>query len=52
MGVLPYSAEGVAGLLEFFLVLGGLAGAVIYAMVTRPKVEELPTEEGLHPEEL
>ena len=52
MGVLPYSAEGVAGLLEFFLVLGGLAGAVIYATVTRPKVEELPTEEGLQPEEL
>lgn len=52
MGVLPYSAEGLAGLVEFFLVLCGLAGAVIYATVTRPKEEELPIEDGLQLEEL
>ena len=52
VGVLPSSAQGVAGLVELFLVLGGLASAVIYATVTRPKEEALPTEERLQPEDL
>jgi uncharacterized membrane protein YedE/YeeE len=37
MGALPASAESAAGIVELLLVLGALVGAVIFAVVTKPK---------------
>ncbi len=38
---LPASAETAAVIVELLLVFGGLVGAVVYALVTKPKDAEL-----------
>jgi hypothetical protein len=44
MGALPASAESVVGIVELLLVLGALVGAVIFAVVTKPKEPVEPEE--------
>ena len=44
MGALPASAESAAGIVELLLVLSALAGAVIFAVVTKPKESVEPKE--------
>jgi hypothetical protein len=39
-GALPESAESAAVIVELLLVFGGLVGAVIFALVTKPKETE------------
>jgi hypothetical protein len=41
IGALPASAESAAVVVELLLVLGGLVGAVVFALVTKPKETEL-----------
>jgi hypothetical protein len=40
-GALPTSAESAAVIVELLLVAGGLVGAVVFALVTKPKETEL-----------
>ena len=40
-GALPTSAESAAVIVELLLVIGGLVGAVVFALVTKPKETEL-----------
>lgn len=40
-GALPTSAESAAVIVELLLVTGGLVGAVVFALVTKPKETEL-----------
>ena len=40
LGVLPASAESAAVVIELLLVFGGLLGAVVFALVTKPKETE------------
>ena len=40
-GALPASAESAAVIVELLLVFGGLVGAVVFALVTKPKEAEL-----------
>ena len=40
LGVLPASAESAAAIVELLLVFGGLLGAVVFALVTKPKETE------------
>jgi hypothetical protein len=51
-GVLPASAESAAGIVELLLVIGGLVGAVVFALVTKPKEQDLSPMQELHPEEI
>lgn len=44
MGALPASAGSVVGIVELLLVLGALVGAVIFAVVTKPKEPVEPEE--------
>ncbi len=37
IGVFPQEAFGFAVIIEFVLILGGLGGAVIFALLTKPK---------------
>jgi hypothetical protein len=41
VGALPASAESVAVIIELLLVFGGLLGAVLFALVTKPKETEV-----------
>ena len=40
-GALPASVESAAVIVEVLLVIGGLVGAVVFALVTKPKETEL-----------
>ena len=40
-GVLPASAETAAVIVELLLVFGGLVGAVVFALVTKPRDQDL-----------
>lgn len=52
MGALPASAESAAGIVELLLVLGGLAGAVVFALATKPKEPKSSIREGQRSEDL
>lgn len=41
LDVLPASAESAAVVIELLLVFGGLLGAVVFALVTKPKETEV-----------
>jgi hypothetical protein len=49
LGILSDSAQSVAALVELLLVLGGLAGAVIFSLATKPKVSVEPEDAELPP---
>ena len=49
VGALPASAESAAVIVELLLVFGGLVGAVVFALVTKPKETELRSVGGPGP---
>lgn len=51
-GGLPASAESAAGIVELLLVFGGLLGAVIFALATKPRGQDLPVMQGRQPDEI
>jgi hypothetical protein len=49
MGTLPASVESVAVIVELLLVLGGLVGAVVFAVLSKPKAAGVSEESQVPP---
>ncbi len=47
-GVLPYSFQGYAGLIELLLVVSALIGVLVFGFLIKPK-EEAPATGGIEP---